>query len=72
MPVLYVAASGRSGSTLVDRTMGGVDGLGYEEAAEELGVPLGTLKSRLYRARRRVRQQLTAYGKERGYGQRQE
>lgn len=27
VPVLYVAASGRSGSTLVDRTLGGIDGL---------------------------------------------
>lgn len=35
-----------------------VDDLSYAEAAEALGVPLGTVMSRLHRARKRVRQQL--------------
>lgn len=39
-----------------------VDGLSYAEAAELLGIPLGTLMSRLHRARRRVRQHLERSG----------
>jgi RNA polymerase sigma-70 factor, ECF subfamily len=35
--------------------MVGVDGMQYEDAATALGVPMGTVKSRLSRARRRLR-----------------
>jgi RNA polymerase sigma-70 factor (ECF subfamily) len=35
-----------------------VDGLSYEEAALELGVPVGTIRSRVSRARAEVRQRL--------------
>ncbi|MFF0728873.1 RNA polymerase sigma factor [Streptomyces sp. NPDC004134] len=53
--------------------------LTYEEAAQALGVPVGTVRSRLHRARRRLRKELGAGGgtgtgradegrKERGHG----
>lgn len=39
-----------------------IDGLTYAEAAEALEVPVGTVMSRLHRARRRVRDQLDQAG----------
>jgi len=43
------------------------EGLSYEEAAQVLEVPIGTLKSRLFRARRRLQRQLYDYAVEMGY-----
>ncbi|HUX71690.1 MAG TPA: sigma-70 family RNA polymerase sigma factor [Cellulomonadaceae bacterium] len=43
--------------TLVD-----IEGLTYQEAADALGVPRGTIMSRLHRARARIRTRLTAAG----------
>jgi RNA polymerase sigma-70 factor (ECF subfamily) len=39
-----------------------VEGLGYADAAEALGIPIGTVMSRLHRARKRIRCHLTASG----------
>lgn len=39
-----------------------IDGLSYAEAAEALEVPIGTVMSRLHRARRRIRDQLDQAG----------
>jgi RNA polymerase sigma-70 factor (ECF subfamily) len=39
-----------------------LDGLAYQEAADLLGVPVGTVMSRLHRARRKVRSRLEAHG----------
>lgn len=39
-----------------------IDGLTYAEAAEIAGVPVGTIMSRVHRARRRMRDHLTSAG----------
>jgi RNA polymerase sigma-70 factor (ECF subfamily) len=44
-----------------------IDGLPYKEAAEELDIPLGTVMSRLHRARRIMRTHLEDYAKSYGY-----
>ncbi len=43
--------------TLVD-----IDGLSYQEAADRIGVPVGTVMSRLHRARKRIKKRLEAAG----------
>jgi RNA polymerase sigma-70 factor (ECF subfamily) len=40
----------------------------YEAAAEILGIPLGTVRSRLFRARRILQEQLLAYAQDAGFG----
>lgn len=52
-----LSAKHRSVIALVD-----LDGLSYQEAADVLGVPVGTVMSRLHRARRKVRAQLESAG----------
>lgn len=44
-----------------------IEGLSYKEAAEQLQIPLGTVMSRVYRARRQLRGYLSSYACERGY-----
>ena len=39
-----------------------MDGLAYAEAAEVLGIPVGTVMSRLHRGRRKIREQLRRTG----------
>jgi RNA polymerase sigma-70 factor (ECF subfamily) len=45
-----------------------IQGLAYKEAADELGCPLGTVMSRLHRARRLLRGELTEYAQDYGIG----
>jgi RNA polymerase sigma-70 factor (ECF subfamily) len=40
----------------------------YEEIAALLELPIGTVRSRLHRARKTLAKQLSQYGKSQGYG----
>jgi len=44
-----------------------IEGLTYEETAEFVDIPLGTVRSRLHRARKVLRARLLAYARNRGY-----
>lgn len=45
-----------------------IDGKSYKQVAEEQGVKIGTVMSRLNRARTQLKRELASYAKERGYG----
>ena len=45
-----------------------IQGLAYKEAADEIGCPLGTVMSRLHRARKLLREQLAEYATHYGLG----
>ena len=44
-----------------------IEGLSYEEIAEFVDCPLGTVRSRLHRGRKILRARLLAYARQRGY-----
>jgi RNA polymerase sigma-70 factor (ECF subfamily) len=44
-----------------------IEGLGYQEVADTLGIPVGTVKSRLFRGRRRLQERLHMFAEEMGY-----
>ena len=44
-----------------------VEGFSYKEIAEIVGIPSGTVMSRLHRGRKQLREKLTDYARERGY-----
>lgn len=43
------------------------EGFGYAEAAEIMNVPIGTVRSRLFRARRVLQEQLVQFGRDAGF-----
>jgi len=45
-----------------------IEGFSYKEVAEIVGVPTGTIMSRLHRGRKQLREKLSDYAKELGYG----
>lgn len=45
-----------------------VEGLSYEEIAAQMEIPVGTVRSRLYRARRHLQEDLMIYALDAGYG----
>ncbi|MGJ9402461.1 sigma-70 family RNA polymerase sigma factor [Arthrobacter sp. KK5.5] len=47
-----------------------VEGFAYKEVAEILGIPMGTVMSRLHRGRKQLRELLADYAAERGLGKR--
>jgi RNA polymerase sigma-70 factor (ECF subfamily) len=53
----------RSAIILVD-----VEDQSYDEAAEILGVPIGTVRSRLFRGRRQLQERLMEYARDAGFG----
>jgi len=44
-----------------------LEGFSYQEIADILGIPRGTVMSRLFRGRRAMRRALTKYGRDHGY-----
>ncbi len=46
--------------------LGDLEGMPYAEVAEALGIPIGTVKSRIFRARRILQGQLRRYAEESG------
>ena len=48
-------------------TLYDVEGFSYEEIAELLMIPLGTVRSRLYRARRQLQEMLLTHAIDRGF-----
>ncbi len=44
-----------------------VEGMSYEEASEVLGVPIGTVRSRLFRARRQLQEKLIIHARDAGF-----
>lgn len=44
-----------------------IEGLSYEEIAEFVDCPIGTIRSRLHRGRKLLRERLSSYAREHGY-----
>ena len=58
---LHAALDGMSAEHRQVLVLRELDGMSYEQMAESLGVPRGTVESRLHRARAELRKRLSAY-----------
>ena len=45
-----------------------VEGMPYDDIAEVMGCPVGTVRSRIHHARRRLREGLATYARQQGIG----
>jgi len=59
----HIVYSGNRESEFVDR----INGLSYEEIAKIIDIPIGTVRSRLHRARNLMKEKLRDYAKKMGY-----
>lgn len=60
------AIEGLEDAFRVPLVLADLEGLSYREIAETTGVPVGTVTSRLFRARRRLQRELYGYAREKG------
>lgn len=63
---LVRALDGLSAEYQVVLMLWAVDGLSYKEIAEAIDIPIGTVMSRLHRARQRLSDQLKTYARSEG------
>jgi RNA polymerase sigma-70 factor (ECF subfamily) len=66
-PAVQRALSALSDAHRLIVSMVDIEGLGYAEAAESLGMPIGTVRSRLFRARRLLQHSLIEYARDAGF-----
>lgn len=66
-PAIAAAIDGLSPHMRVVVVLVDVQGLGYEEAATVLDVPVGTVRSRLFRARRVLQERLFEFARDAGF-----
>jgi len=64
---VYKALNGLPPNFRMAVVLADIEGLSYKEIAEALQIPIGTVMSRISRARRQLQKSLWQYAKERGY-----
>ena len=71
VPIIITSLGAREDINAAAHSYGGVvvdmEGLEYEEAARALGIPIGTVRSRLARARMKLHDILQDFARSRGY-----
>jgi RNA polymerase sigma-70 factor (ECF subfamily) len=67
-PAIVAAIAALDQPFRVVETLVDVEGFSYEEVATILAIPVGTVRSRLFRARRQLQQALVQHAKDAGFG----